>query len=95
MSIDIYYLLAHIAETQSKLSQAKEHLKRIIYIDENAIAAYLDLGSIYKLEANSRRAKQMFDTAIELLKKLSPDTNIQYRGKVKVAELLEQVKANM
>ncbi len=95
MSIDIYYLLAHITEAQGNLSQAKEHLKRIIYIDENAIAAYLDLGSIYKLEANSRRAKQMFDTAIELLKKLSPDTNIQYRGKVKVAELLEQVKANM
>ncbi|NJM27247.1 MAG: tetratricopeptide repeat protein [Pseudanabaena sp. RU_4_16] len=95
MSTDIYHLLAHIAEDQNNLSLAKEYLKRIIYIDETTIAAYLDLGSIYKLEANSRKAKQMFDTAIELLKKLSPDTNIQYRGKVKVAELLEQVKVNM
>ncbi len=95
MSTDVYHLLAHIAEDQSHLSQAKEYLKRIIYIDQNAIAAYLDLGSIYKLEADNRRAKQMFDTAIELLKKLSPDTTVQYRGKVKVAELLGQVRANL
>jgi chemotaxis protein methyltransferase CheR len=95
MSTDVYHLLAHIAEDQSNLSLAKEYLKRIIYIDENAIAAYLDLGSIYKLEADSRRAKQMFDTAIDLLNKLSSDTKVQYRGKVKVAELLGQIKANM
>jgi chemotaxis protein methyltransferase CheR len=95
MSIDVYHLLAHIAEAQSHLSQAKEYLKRIIYIDETAIAAYLDLGSIYKIEANSRRAKQMFDTAIELLNKLSPNTIIQYRGKVKVAELLDRIRANL
>lgn len=95
MSTDVYHLLVHIAEDQSNLSLAKEYLKRIIYIDENAIAAYLDLGSIYKLEADSRRAKQMFDTAIELLNKLSPETKVEYRGKVKVAELLGQISANI
>lgn len=95
MSTDVYHLLAHIAEDQSNLSLAKEYLKRIIYIDEKAIAAYLDLGSIYKLEADSRRSKQMFDTAIDLLNKLSPDTKVEYRGKVKAAELLGQISANM
>jgi chemotaxis protein methyltransferase CheR len=91
MSIDIYYLLAQIAEAQSNLSQAKEYLKRVIYIDENAIAAYLDLGTIYKIEGDSRRAQKMFGIAINLLKALSPDTIIQYRGQAKVAELLEQI----
>jgi chemotaxis protein methyltransferase CheR len=94
MSTDVYHLLAHIAEGQNNLSLAKEYLKRIIYIDENAIAAYLDLGSIYKMEADRRRARKMFDTAIELLKELPPDASIPYRGNVKVAELLEQVKAS-
>jgi chemotaxis protein methyltransferase CheR len=95
MSTDIYHLLAHIAKHQSNLSQAKEYLKRIIYIDETAISAYLDLGAIYRMEADSRRARKMFDTAIELLKKLPPHASVQYRGKVKASELLEQVKANL
>jgi chemotaxis protein methyltransferase CheR len=95
MSTYIYHLLAHIAKHQSNLSQAKEYLKRIIYIDETAISAYLDLGAIYKMEADSRRARKMFDTAIELLKKLPPHASVQYRGKVKASELLEQVKANL
>lgn len=94
MSIDIYYLLAQISEAQSNLSQAKEYLKRVIYIDQNAIAAYLDLGNIYKIEGDGRRAEKMFSNAIDLLKALSPDTTIQYRGQAKVSELLAQIISN-
>jgi chemotaxis protein methyltransferase CheR len=95
LSTKIYCLLAHIAKEQSNFKRAKDYLKRIIYIDKSAIAAYLDLGYIYRTEANSRRAKQMFDTAIELLNKLSPNTIIQYQGKVKVSELLDRIGANL
>jgi chemotaxis protein methyltransferase CheR len=49
----------------------------VIYIDENAIAAYLDLGTIYKIEGDQQRAQKMFSTAIDLLKALTPDTTIQ------------------
>ncbi|AFY74179.1 methylase of chemotaxis methyl-accepting protein [Synechococcus sp. PCC 7502] len=94
MSIDIYYLLSHIAEAQNNLSQAKEYLKRIMYIDETAIAAYLDLGNIYKIEGDDRRAKKMFNHATKLLQELTTDT-IQYRGEVAVSELLEQVNQNL
>jgi chemotaxis protein methyltransferase CheR len=91
MSVKLYHLLAHIAEAEGNLTQAKEYLKKIIYIDETAIAAYLDLGTIYKIDGDDRRAEKMMTIATELLEALPPDSTIHYRGQAMVSELLAQI----
>jgi chemotaxis protein methyltransferase CheR len=88
---DIYYLLAHIAEEKNQIDQAKKYLKRIIYLDQGAIAAYLDLSALYQTEGDTPRAKKMFGIAIELLQALPLNNVIRHRKNIKVADLLQQI----
>lgn len=62
-----YYLLAYIAREQKQCEQAKDLLKRIIYLEPTAIAAYLELSSIYAEEGNIEKATKMKATALDLM----------------------------
>ena len=50
LSVDMYYLLAQIAEEQNQLDITKAYLRKIIYLDSSFVRAYLDLASIYERE---------------------------------------------
>jgi chemotaxis protein methyltransferase CheR len=49
------------------MEQAKNMLKRIIYLDPTAITAYLELSSLYTQEGDVSRAKKMQVSALELM----------------------------
>jgi chemotaxis protein methyltransferase CheR len=74
MNVEIYYLLAQIAEDQNELETAKNHLRKITYLDHGFVNAYLDLAIIYERERQPEKAQKMRSHALDLLSKLPPDT---------------------
>lgn len=86
MSIDMYYLLAQIAEEQNELDIAKTHLRKIIYLDSSFVRAYLDLASIYEREKQFEKTKKMQTHALVLLEKLPPDAILDTHMGTTVAE---------
>ncbi|MEY3298840.1 MAG: hypothetical protein RLZZ597_2100 [Cyanobacteriota bacterium] len=74
MNVEVYYLLAQIAEDQNELDITKEYLRKIIYLDHGFVKAYLDLANIYERERQPEKTQKMRSHALYLLAKLPPDT---------------------
>lgn len=87
-----HYLLARIAEENNQIEIAKTLLKKIIYLEPTAIAAYLELGSIYAKEKNIIKAQKLWKTALDLLKHLPLHQTVEHFNQVTVGDLLLQVK---
>lgn len=75
-----HYLLALLAQERGGFAEAKELLKKVIYLDPNFIAAYLDLGDLYAREGEVGRAGKMRATARDLLKALPGDAQVKLYG---------------
>lgn len=86
-----YYLLAQIAEEQNQIEEAKSFLKRIIYLSSSAISAYYKLGEIYTRENDMKRAKKMYNTASGILKKMPPETLLEYPHNLTAGEMLNHL----
>lgn len=71
--IEPLYLLAHLAEENGDTEQAKMLLKKIIYLDPNAVAAYLELAMIYRRQGDIKRATKQLHHAFTLLNQM-PET---------------------
>lgn len=92
-SVRHLYLLAQIAEDRGHLKEAKSLLKQALYLDPDAIIAYLELGAIHESEGDAARAAKMRATAMQLLKQRPPEeTIVSHRGAIAVEELLRQLK---
>lgn len=87
-----YFILAHIAEMKGNNEEAKDLLKRIIYLSPVFTPAWLELGAIYERENAAERARKMRTTALDLLKALPPESAIEPYEGVTAGELLEYVK---
>lgn len=74
LNVEIYYLLAQIAEDQNELEITKDYLRKIIYLDHSFVKAYLDLANIYERERQPEKTQKMRSHALDLLAKLPPDT---------------------
>ncbi|MBV9468122.1 MAG: tetratricopeptide repeat protein [Abitibacteriaceae bacterium] len=72
-----YHLLAHIVEEQGQADEAKNLLKKVIYLAPSYVAAYIDLGALYQREGDMPRARQMRKTARELLQKMPPQEVVE------------------
>jgi chemotaxis protein methyltransferase CheR len=86
LSVDMYYLLAQIAEDQNDLETSKEYLRKIIYLDANHVRAYLDLASIYEREKQPEKTQKMHNQALALLADLPPDAVLDSSTTTTVAE---------
>ena len=87
-----YYILAHIAEEQGNVEQAKALFKKIIYLAPLSIGAYLEISSLYAKEGEQTRAKKMLATGLDLLKNVSPDLLIESYHQIPARELVLQIK---
>jgi chemotaxis protein methyltransferase CheR len=86
LSVDMYYLLAQIAEEQNESEITKNYLRKIIYLDPNFVKAYLDLAGIYEREKQPDKTKKMQAYALTLLDKLPADTVLDAHTGTTVAE---------
>lgn len=69
----LYYLRANILQEQDKFNDAIKSLKQAIYIDPDYIMGHFTLGNIFIRRGIIKKAKQYFNNALELLKKMSND----------------------
>ncbi len=90
--LDMHYLLAQIAEDENNLEIAKEHLRKIIYLDPDFVKAYLDLASIYDRTRQPKKAKTTREHALTLLAKLPPDTVLDDHSDATVAQWQAHLK---
>ena len=90
-----YFLLAQISEAEGDPLQAMDLLKRSIYVDAEYIPGYLELGLLYDREGDADRARRMLSSALDLLKGLAPETEIEeYNGQT-AAHLIARVEASL
>jgi chemotaxis protein methyltransferase CheR len=90
-----YYLLAQIAEVQGKIADAKNFLKKILYVSPTAVAAHLELGALYTKEQDLPRAWKMLNRAVELLQGLPPETAIEPFAGLSAVQLLPEVQRRL
>ncbi|HEX8235562.1 MAG TPA: CheR family methyltransferase [Abditibacteriaceae bacterium] len=86
-----YSLLAHIAEEQGDIEEARNLLKKVIYLAPSFAPAYLELGALYEKEGDTARAQKMRTTALELLQSLIPNAVVEPYG-LTSQELIRQLK---
>lgn len=86
LNVDIYYLLAQIAEDQNELDTTKEYLRKIIYLDHSFVKAYLDLATIYERERQPEKTQKMRSHALGLLAKLPPDMVLDTHSGITVSQ---------
>ncbi|MEO5358159.1 MAG: tetratricopeptide repeat protein [Nitrospirae bacterium YQR-1] len=93
-SLDIrpYYLLSHIAQEYGNEEEGKDMLKRVIYLDANCVAAYMELSILYENSGDVLRAEKLKETALNILEKLPSDKKIDFYGSLSAGELLRQLK---
>lgn len=90
-----YYLLAHIAEEQGDLPQAKELLKKVVYLSPGLVMIYLELGALYERDQDLAKAQSMRDAATELLAVLPTDASVDPYGHVRAGELAQQLREGL
>ena len=87
-----HYLMALLAQERGDFAEAKDLLKKVIYLAPSFIAAYLDLGDLYEREGEGARAVKMRSTARDLLKMLPGDEQIKFYGASTVKEVLQYLE---
>ncbi|MCX7173613.1 MAG: chemotaxis protein CheR [Proteobacteria bacterium] len=87
-----HYLLALLAQERGDFAEAKDLLKKVIYLDPSLIAAYLDLGDLYAREGYPARAGKMRATARDLLKTLPGDEQVKLYGASTVNTVMQYVE---
>jgi chemotaxis protein methyltransferase CheR len=87
--------LADIAGKQKKWSEMKQILKKIIYLEPGAIAAYLKLSYIYQAENDLERMYKMQSVALKILQQLPPDMEILEVDFITIAQLILQLEMSL
>lgn len=73
-----HFLLASIVRERGDLEQAKDWLKKTIYLDRAHIAAYLQLAALYQEEGAMARVRQMRLAALDVLHGLPVSDRVEH-----------------
>ena len=87
-----HYLMAMLAQERGDFAEARDRLKKVIYLAPSFIAAYLDLGDLYERDGEGARALKMRTTARDLLTRLPGDQQVKLYGASTVDEVLQYVQ---
>lgn len=88
----VYLLLAQISEIQGAYENAKDFLKKVIYLDPGSVVAHLELGDIYQKEKDKVRASKMRASALKLIQTMPPEAVIEIYDGISTGELELYVK---
>jgi chemotaxis protein methyltransferase CheR len=86
------FLCAQLYEATGNNSEAKNLLKKVIYLEPAYVAAYLELGTLCAAENDARLAQKMLSAAGELLSGLPPESPVPPYLDMTAGELLQHAK---
>ncbi|HEX8551222.1 MAG TPA: CheR family methyltransferase [Abditibacteriaceae bacterium] len=90
-----YFLWAQVAAETGSPGEAKDLLKKVIYLAPTQPDAYLELAALYEAEGDAARAKRMRETALDALRTLPAGATLTHSNAlaVDVARHLEETSA--
>jgi len=88
---EAYELLASIAQEQGRADEAKQLLKKAVYLSPASPRLYIELGALYRSEGDLRRASRMEVTALDLLRKMPPHEVVGFSGGPSAAECISHL----
>lgn len=86
-----YFLLSQIYKILGDRDKAKSFLQNVIYLDPYFVLAYIELGELWEDEGDSKNAKKMFSTALEILESL-PHTPVLPYKEITTEELIKYLQ---
>ncbi|MEO5340870.1 MAG: hypothetical protein H7837_10225 [Magnetococcus sp. MYC-9] len=87
-----HFLLANLVQDRGDVEQAKELLKKTLYLDHAHVPAYLQLASLYQEEGVGERARQMRLGALDVLHGLPMGSRVAHYEEWTVKELVVQLE---
>ncbi|SDZ80209.1 chemotaxis protein methyltransferase CheR [Desulfuromusa kysingii] len=92
MAPEPLFLCAQICEATGDNSEAKNLLKKVIYLEPAYVAAYLELGTLCATEQDTKLAQKMLAAAGEILSGLPPESPMPPYLDMTAGELLQHAK---
>ncbi|MCS6960223.1 MAG: CheR family methyltransferase [Pseudanabaenaceae cyanobacterium SKYGB_i_bin29] len=86
--LEALHLLAQIAEEQSDREQAKEYLRRMIFIDPNYIPPYFDLIDLHLQDGEQSQAERLIQAIIPIAKTVT----IEQQAKLIILQQITESK---
>jgi chemotaxis protein methyltransferase CheR len=91
LSLDAYYTLALVLQHQSRLAEAIDAMKKVIYIDHNHTLGHFGLADLYHSNGQLPLACKSLDNARRLLERSAADYIIPGSGGITAGRLRETV----
>ncbi|MCS7147089.1 MAG: tetratricopeptide repeat protein [Geminocystis sp.] len=92
LQVKPYLLLAQIEEEEGNIEEAKEALKRVIYLQPDHFMAYLSLANLYQNSGDMDRSKKLRNTALKILERMPKNHKIEELDDISVGDLLRQLQ---
>lgn len=87
MQAEAYFLTALLSEERGEIAQAREDLRRAIYLEPAMIAAHVHLERLQTAAAETEAANRTRDTISRLLASLPSQARVPFMGDTSVGEL--------
>lgn len=91
LSLDAYYTLALVLQHQSRLNEAIDAMKKVVYIDRNHALGHFGLADLYHSNRQLPLALKSLDNARRLLERYTDDQVIPGSGGITTGRLRETV----
>ncbi|MBI5375275.1 MAG: hypothetical protein HZA77_07560 [Candidatus Schekmanbacteria bacterium] len=92
LAAEPHYMMSNIARQRGKLEESKNELKKVIYLNQAHIPAYLELADIYEIQRYIERARRLRETALKTLMLLPENSTIEPYEHMTAKELIDYVR---
>ena len=89
--LDAYYTLALVLQHQSRLAEAIDAMKKVVYIDRNHVLGHFGLADLYHSNGQLLQACKSLDNARRLLERCADEQIIPGSGGIAAGRLRETV----
>ena len=87
-----HWILAQVALERGRNDEARELLRKVLYLDQKHVAAYLELADLHQAASHFEKAKKLRKAALAVLDNLPASVKIEYFEDYGKDELAEKIR---
>jgi chemotaxis protein methyltransferase CheR len=91
LALEAYYTLALVLQHQSRLDEAIDAMKKVVYIDRHSVLGHFGLADLYRNKGRLPQAQRMLDNARRLLEMRTADEVIPGSGGITAGRLRDTI----